>query len=56
MEDLCRIIPLTVILYRVLMVCHVDFCYKYGEKNIRDFLFRLVAVEGPLISYGKTIT
>ena len=37
---LFRIIPLTVVLYRVLMVCHVDFCFKYGEKNIRDILFR----------------
>ena len=35
-----RIIPLTVVLYRVLMVCHVDFCFRYGEKNIRDILFR----------------
>ena len=26
--------------YRVLMVCHVEFCYHRGEKVIRDYLFR----------------
>ena len=35
-----RVIPLTVVLYRVLMVCHVEFCYNHGEKVIRDKLFR----------------
>ena len=35
-----RIIPLTVVVYRVLMVCHVEFCYHRGEKSIRDALFR----------------
>ena len=37
---LFRIISLTVVLYRVLMVCHVEFCYRHGEKVIRDKLFR----------------
>ena len=29
-----------VVVYRVMMVCHVDFCYKHGEKQIRDQLCR----------------
>ena len=29
-----------VVIYRVLMVCHVDVGYKYGEKRIRDMLMR----------------
>ena len=33
-------IPLVVVIYRVLMVCHVDFCMRHGEKIIRDKLFR----------------
>ena len=35
-----RVIPLVVVIYRVLMVCHVEFCFKHGEKVIRDKLFR----------------
>ena len=30
-----------VVLYRVLMVCYVEFCYNFGERIIRDILFRL---------------
>ena len=37
-------IPLVVVIYRVLMVCHVDFCMRHGEKIIRDKLFRWKAV------------
>ena len=37
---LFRMIPLVVVIYRVLMVCHVDFCMRHGEKIIRDKLFR----------------
>ena len=40
MSVVSRVIPLTVVLYRVLMVCHVEFCYNHGEKVIRDKLFR----------------
>ena len=40
MVRVCRIIPLTVVLYRVMMVCHVEFCYHHGEKYVRDILFR----------------
>ena len=36
----CRIIPVVVVVYRVLMVCYVDFCYTRGEKQIRDQLCR----------------
>ena len=36
----CRIIPVVVVVYRVLMVCYVDFCYTHGEKQIRDQLCR----------------
>ena len=38
--ELSRIIALTVVLYRVLMVCHVEFCHRHSEKVIRDKLFR----------------
>ena len=40
MSAVSRVIPVTVVLYRVLMVCHVEFCYNHGEKVIRDKLFR----------------
>ena len=49
---LFRIISLTVVLYRVLMVCHVEFCYRHGEKVIRDKLFR----SDPLISSSVCLT
>ena len=29
-------------LYRVLMVCHVEFCYNFGEKKIKNKLVRWV--------------
>ena len=35
-----RIIPLVVVFYRYLMVCHVDICYNYGEKIIKNKLIR----------------
>ena len=35
-----RFIPLVVVIFRMLMVCHVDFCHKHGEKVIRDQLLR----------------
>ena len=35
-----RTIPVVVVVYRVMMVCHVDFCYTRGEKQIRDQLCR----------------
>ena len=35
-----RIIPTIVVIYRVVMVCHVDIGYKYGERRIRDMLLR----------------
>ena len=35
-----RVIPVVVVLYRVMMVCHVEFCLRHGEKVIRDKLFR----------------
>ena len=35
---------MTVVLYRVLMVCHVEFCYGQGERRIRDKLFRSVKI------------
>ena len=41
---LIRIIPLTVVVYRVLMVCYVEFCYNRGEKVIRDCLCRYLKV------------
>ena len=31
---------MVVVVYRVLMVCYVDFCYTHGEKQIRDQLCR----------------
>ena len=37
---LARMIPIVVVLYRVLMVCHSDFCLKHGERVIRDQLFK----------------
>ena len=43
MVTMFRIIPLTVVLYRVMMVCHVEFCYQHGEKYVRDILFRSLA-------------
>ena len=36
-----RVIPITIILYRYLMVCHVDFCLSKGEKTIQKFLQNL---------------
>ena len=39
-DNLCRIIPVLVVFYRVVMVCHVDFCCRHGEKTIRDRLVR----------------
>ena len=45
-----RIIPLTVVVYRVLMVCHVEFCYNHGEKVLRDTLFRF---DPPMINFTK---
>ena len=45
-----RIIPLTVVVYRVLMVCHVEFCYNHGEKVLRDTLFRF---DPPMIHFTK---
>ena len=35
-----RMIALVVVAYRVLMVCHAEFCMRHGEKVIRDKLFR----------------
>ena len=35
-----RMIGLVVVAYRVLMVCHVEFCMRHGEKVIRDKLIR----------------
>ena len=35
-----RFIPLVVVIFRMMMVCHVDFCHKHGEKLIRDQLLR----------------
>ena len=35
-----RMIPIVVVVYRVLMVCHSDFCLKHGERVIRDQLFK----------------
>ena len=35
-----RLIPLVVVIFRMMMVCHVDFCHKHGEKLIRDQLLR----------------
>ena len=46
---LFRIIPLTVVVYRVLMVCYAEFCYQHGEKVLRDTLFR----SDPLMSFFK---
>ena len=37
-----RLNPLVVILYRVLMVCHSDFCRNFGEKKIRRYLLTYV--------------
>ena len=48
-----RIIPLTVVVYRVLMVCHVEFCYNHGEKVLRDTLFRF---DPPMINFTKLNT
>ena len=31
-------IPCVVVVYRVLMVCHVELCCNHGEKAIRDRL------------------
>ena len=33
-------IPIVVVVYRVLMVCHSNFCLRHGERVIRDRLFR----------------
>ena len=33
-----RLIPCVVVMYRMLMVCHVEFCCNHGEKVIRDRL------------------
>ena len=35
-----RLIPIVVVIFRMLMICHVDFCHKHGEKVIRDQLLR----------------
>ena len=37
---LFRVIPITIILYRYLMVCHVDFCLQKGEKRICQTLIK----------------
>ena len=39
-----RVIPITIILYRYLMVCHVDFCLSKGEKTIQKFLQTLCII------------
>ena len=35
---IARLIPWAVVVYRVLMVCHVELCCNHGEKVIRDRL------------------
>ena len=35
MMMMIRIIPLIVIGYRVMMVCHANFCRNFGEQNLR---------------------
>ena len=35
---MCCAVPLVVVMYRMLMVCHVEFCCNHGEKVIRDRL------------------
>ena len=39
-----RINPVIVILYRVLMVCHADFCRNVGEKKIRQMLLMVTFI------------
>ena len=39
-DILFRVISLTIVIYRVMMVCHVEFCYVQGERVIRNKLFR----------------
>ena len=34
-------IPITIVIYRYLMVCHGQFCLEKGEKKIRWILLRL---------------
>ena len=40
----CRVIPITIVFYRYLMVCHVDYCLEKGEKKIRKILLRMCLV------------
>ena len=44
MNGCCRVIPVTIVFYRYLMVCHVDYCFKKGEKEIRKILLRICLV------------
>ena len=39
---ICRIIPVIILAYRYMVVCHAEYCLKVGEKNVRDTLIRLI--------------
>ena len=41
---LFRVVPVLIILYRFLMVCHSSYCLKIGEQRIRDRLLNVCAV------------
>ena len=38
-----RLVAVLIILYRLLMVCHSEYCLKVGEQRIRDKLLRFCA-------------
>ena len=44
MNGCYRVIPLTIVFYRYLMVCHVDFCLEKGEHKIRKILLQMCLV------------
>ena len=45
-----RVVPITVILYRYIMVCHVDFCLEKGERKISKILLRASVVVPTLVA------
>ena len=48
---LFRVIPLTIILYRYLMVCHVDFCLQKGEKRICQTLMKFSVALPTMVAF-----
>ena len=46
----CRLIPILILLYRYMMVCHSNYCLKIGEQKIRERLLNLCGMVPCLVA------